>query len=409
MSFTHFIALKYLRSKKSNGFFSFLSWVSFAGIFISVAAFLIIHCVMNGFSTHLRQALTGFNSHVIVSKLGPEINEAALLRELESDPAVKSIQPVVEFHGIIQTSDGSVAGAKVRGMRLTDLKASDTVQKIYFNEEEEGSLKTDAEGVPGVLLGEDLYTRMEFVPGEEERVFLIYPFGDVGPTGEMEPRRREFRVVGVMQTGFYEFDTQYALTDLAPAQKLSGSETEYGDILVTLKSMGGSSAFANQLRERHPELKVETWESRNQRLFHALKLERVGMFLLLSIVTFIASFNILGLMSLLALSKSREMALFYALGLDAQAMQKIFRSLGAFLGLLGTACGFAFGLAVVYWLKAHPLPLPPAYYLDSLPVKVDWRMLLFLSTLAPVFTVLASAWPAYQASRINPAELLKEG
>ncbi|MBI4411546.1 MAG: ABC transporter permease [Deltaproteobacteria bacterium] len=416
MSFETFIALRYLRSKKVTRFLSFLSVISLVGIFISVFSFVVIHSVMNGFSVHLREALVGFDAHmtIIPSPLplppkgggikGEGVSVENWLREQKE---VATVTPVIEFSGIVQTEYGVAGGAKIRGVNPADLAEEPNLEVFFFGDEKYSGLEESGEYPPGLLIGEELYARLRFLPGDEEMVTILYPFGDVGPSGEIEPRRRSFRVLGVFSSGFYDYDTQYAFIDLKEASLLVSQGDKPTRILARMTDIRLTPPLREKLLHAFPKTFVTTWEEQNQRLFAALKFERAGMILLLSIVTFIASFNVFGLMTLLAFTKTRDMALFYALGLDRGKMQAVYRRLGVFLGLLGTALGLLGGLILVGWLKAYPLPLPPAYYLATLPAKVDWRLLVIVMGMSPFFSMLAAWGPAWQASKLNPMEILR--
>lgn len=404
MSFESFIALRYLRSKKSSRTLSILSAVSLIGIFISVFSFFVIHSVMNGFSLHMKKALVGFQAHVRVASTHDSEKDASILQWIKGRKEVAEATPIVEFDGIIRTPDGDSAGAKMRGMAVGDIQNDRRIQITYFMDE---SLDSLTEGpLPGVIVGEDLYTRLKFFPGSTETISLIYPFGDVGPTGEVEPRRRDFRIIGILNTGFYEFDARYLLMGEKAAKELSDKNGPT-DILVQLKPRFDAGHFKEALQGAYPSVVASTWEEKNRRLMKALKLERAGMFLLLSIVTFIASFNVFALMTILSLGKSRETALFYALGAGPVRLKRIFRRVGAFLGILGTAGGLGVGFLLLFYFSRYPLPLPPAYYLDHLPIQIDPKMVVLLLVMAPLFTIVASQLPAGRAAKVKPIAALR--
>lgn len=359
---------------------------------------------MNGFSLHMKKALVGFQSHVRVAGTHDPERDAEILRWIKGRKEVAEVTPILEFDGIIRTAGGDSSGGKMRGMALQDIKADRRIQITYFPDESLDSLEQGL--LPGVILGEDLYTRLKFFPGNSETVSLIYPFGDVGPTGEVEPRRRDFRIIGVLNTGFYEFDARYLLMGQKAAARLSGRE-DHSHFLIQLKPQFAAGKFKEALSGAFPSVDAFTWEERNQRLMKALKLERAGMFLLLSIVTFIASFNVFALMTILALGKSRETALFYALGAGPKRLKRIFRRVGAFLGLFGTAAGLGFGFLLLSYFGRYPLPLPPAYYLDHLPIQIDPKIVVILLIMAPLFTIVASQLPAGRAAKVKPIEALR--
>lgn len=407
MSFESFIALRYLKTKKAYRFLSLLSLISLLGIFISVFSFVVIHSVMNGFSDHLRKALIGFDAHLTVSSAKENDQNQKILSWLQKQRGVLSATPVIEFDAIIKTPYGIAGGAKVRGINKEDLEEDSSLKIYSFQEDELDSFSAPEGEAPLIFIGEELFTRLRFFPGDDELVSLIYPFGDVGPSGEIEPKRREFQIGGILSTGFYDYDTRYVFVDREEAGWLTGEGEGLTKILVRLKPRAKLEVLKQELSQAFPEIQIATWAEQNKRLFSALKLERFGMLLLLSIVTFIACFNVFGLMTLLVLNKSRETAIFYALGSSRNQIRTIFTRLGVFLGVLGTLLGLAGGLLVSYLLQKFPLPLPPAYYLEILPISFDFRMLLLIFFMAPFFAVFASLGPAFQASRLDPMEILR--
>lgn len=402
MSFSTFIALRYLKSRKSSWFLSFMSLVSLGGILISVAGFFVIHSVMNGFSSHLRDALIGFNAHLVIPA-PPTGEQTHQLEEwLNAKRGVENFSRIAEFDGIASSPSGQAAGARIRGVEGGNLEV------YFFAEANWENLKKSDDQLPGVLIGEELYTRLRFYPGDEELLTLIFPFGEVGPTGEVEPRKRNYRVIGIFTTGFYDFDTKTVLVDQTEAHLLSGDRQGLKDrYLVTLRSAEKAIKLKEQILADFPNLKPTTWMEQNNRLFSALKLERSGMILLLSIVALIACFNVLGLMTLLGLAKVRDIALLMALGLNASESEAIFKRIGLCLGGAGSLLGLAIGATVVFLLSRYSLPLPPAYYLDFLPVKVDLKVVLLFGFVVPLMTWLAAWWPARSTSRLNPVEILR--
>jgi len=254
---------------------------------------------MNGFSKYLHEALIGFNAHMVIAGdqgLGTrdqgleaeglkaegagETFEGEVLSWLHEQSEVEGITAVTEFDAIVETVFGVTAGGKIRGIDPKDVEANSNLDIYYFYDETADSLSGSEEQVPGVLLGEELYTRLKFIPGDQEIVSLIFPFGDVGPTGEIEPKRREYRVVGILSTGFYDFDTRYVFVSRKEAKWLSGFKAELNQVHVRLEHEDDSAVLKERFKSQFPQASVTIWEETNRRLFEALKLERVGMFLL---------------------------------------------------------------------------------------------------------------------------------
>lgn len=398
--FEPFIAFRILKTKKEHLFLSALSLICMVAVGLSVAAFLIIHAIMNGFSTHLKKSIIGFNSHVVVSRTVSTTEKPLFIDWLKTQPHVARSYPVVETDGIAQTDADVTVGLKIRGIDLAVLKDQPDIQFFNFQENADDSKKTVE-----VFVGEDLFDRLKLLPEGNQFITLINPLGDVGPTGDLEPRTLRIKVAGIFSTHFYDFDSRYALVTAPQAVKnlLGPPHESWTHWLIQLKNEREAPAFKAALESLDPTIVVTTWMEKNKRLVGALNLERRGMFLLLSLVTLIATFNILSLMALLAMGKTSEMALLEALGATPQTIRRIYLAVGAFLGIFGTIMGAVVGFGVLAFLKVYPLVLPQAYYLDHLPVLIDPATAAILLLMAPVFSVIASVWPAKVGSQLNLA------
>ncbi len=405
MTVATFIALRYLKAKKAYRVLSFFSIIALVGISLSVFSFVVIESVMNGFTSYMKEALIGFNAHVTLS-VPPSVPQDSVISWVRSQKGVESVLSVFDLDGILSNSDETFGGAKIRGIPLDRPLENSHLKITFFGDHTLADLGKKGE-VPGILIGEDLFTRLKFMQGEESLCSLIYPFGDVGPSGEMEPRRRNFKIVGVFSTSFYDYDSHYVFVASSEARKLAGMDASVEKILIRLKHSDAASGMAKKIREHFPATIPVTWGEQNRRLFSALKLEGSGMFLLLSIVTFIACFNILGLVTLLAMNKLREMAVLQSMGATSQEMQKIFLKIGLILGLGGMLIGLVFGAIAVFLLARYPLPLPPAYYLEVLPVQPNLLVIGLFSLMAPAFGWLAALWPARRMSKFNTVDILR--
>lgn len=406
MIFEFFIASRYLRSKNRSGYLSFLALIALGGVFVSVFSFLIIHAVMNGFSTHLKDSLIGFDNHITVSSFKNEEQKKELMTWLHHRKGLLTQEEIVEGDGIIMTGGFDSAGVKIRGIDFKNEEKGtlSRINPLYFTEDDFPEGKGSS---PMVLVGEEIYSRLHLFPGQVEEISLVYPVGDVGPTGEVEPRSRNYQIAGVFSTGFFGVDARYVMMSYPEAQWFTGFDPSSMALHLGMKKLSQVQGMAFALRKKFPELKIETWIEKNRRLFSALKLERGGMFLLLGMVTVIATFNIFALVTLLSMQKLKEVALLRALGLSRNRVTAIFVVSGMFLGIAGSSLGFLFGVGVLHWLENHPWPLPSAYYLDYLPVLLDPKMSIMALMMAPFFAVGASLWPAFKASQCRPHDLLK--
>lgn len=404
MSSTTFIALRYLFAKKKVRFLSLLSLISFLGVMVSVLVFLVVHSVMTGFSDYMYNSIVGFSSHAEVKfSLGDE-NIKKISTYLDAQKEVKSVNQVIELDGILQLGEGNASGVRIRGEDAEELQ---TNIKITRFDESKLSPLVLKDGVSGILLGDELFVRLGLMPGEEISATLVYPLGDIGPTGEVEPRRRFYKIVGVFSSGFYDYDMHYVIAERSEVRKLGG-ESIPEKLLITLNSLDQATEFKKAVLQKFPQTNISTWQEKNKRLFSALQLEKKGMFLLLSLVILMASLTMVGLFTLLFIDKTREIGFLYALGLQLTEARKIFLKMGFILGGFGTLSGFILGGGIVMWLHFHPLPLPPAYYLQELPIKIDFFVWILLFIFTPLIGLIA-AWSGVRRLRfLNPLEVLKE-
>lgn len=399
--FSVFISLRYLFNQRKNGLVFLFGIISLGGIVVTVAAFFIIHSVMNGFSSYLQNSLMGFDAHIQISAINGPAVEADLERSLKSDRRVLEIFPALEFDALLKTTEGIAGGVKVRGQDLDKTLGPDSLQIFTWDED------SPASNLPVIYLGEELYSHLQFLPGSEEKVEVLHPFGDVGPSGEVEPRSRAFKVGGLFRTGFYNYDMQYVLMPLAEAEKLGGGAPATTFVRLKKSSWDQAGKIVAEYKNRYGGHHFVTWAEKNSRLFAALKLEKKGMVLLLVLVIFVASMSLLSLMSVMVMGRLHDVSLLFCLGAGRPRIRAIFLQVGFLMGVLGVVLGLGLGYFGVWLLKTHPLPLPGAYYLEVLPVKVDVLVIFLLLFLTPLLTALASLWPAYRVSEVNPVESLR--
>lgn len=405
------IASRYLFSKKTPLFQKMLVAVALTGMVISVCSFVVIHSVMYGFSSYLRSSLTGFHSHLTVENLDNSKTTHQLLTWLEAEKEVHDAFEVLEFDAIIETESKKIpAGVRVRGMTQKQFEkwqsSSSDIQVNYYEGEESSFLKGSEEDLPGIILGEELLTRLKLYYGFSETLRLINPFGDVGPTGEMEPRLKDFRVIGTLSSGTYDADGRYVFILKDEASFVVGDNKKAQKIQVSLKHPMFVGHFKKKIVQNFSYAKVQTWEELNQRLVKALAHEKIGMFFLLVVVTFLACLNVYSLMTLISIAKLKEAALLRTLGFSQKKLRNLFLKMGFLLGGAGTIIGLVFSALILVFLIYKPIGLPSAYYLQTLPVKVDYLVLLVVSLIAPCFCALVSLGSALKVSRVSPREVM---
>jgi lipoprotein-releasing system permease protein len=397
------------RSHKSSPFMSVsLASVGTWGIAISVFALILIQATMAGFSQDLRTKLLKFSPAIQLKPLSDEYLSGKKHPPIPVDPRITKVLPFLETEVIVHTSDENAQGAKIRGIDAQDKSFLDQLKPEYVENLGPSDLIPKDETLPGVLVGTELAKRLNVIPILTEEIELIYPFGEVDPTGEMRPKVRHFRVIGTFKTGYYDYDNKFIVADLSEARRLVPIEevpTEWG---LWVKNFFETNAVVQSLSQfLKGSFQVEGWGERNQKLFQALRFERLAMFLVLTIMIAIATFNVFSLTMMMVVSKTKEIAVFRALGMERKKVQRIFSGIGLTLGILGSLVGFLLGLGAVLYLRWKPLAVPSSYYLDNLPVKVEPLFILLVLIAAPFLAYLASWYPARRGGRFDIAESLR--
>ena len=389
-----FLGFHYLFSRKSYRGLTLLKVTALTGIMVSVFSFLIIHSVMNGFSNHLKSTLRGFQSDLTIQGLNKD-----QLQKL--GPFIKNQENFIEFEGILQTWDALNYAVHVKGINWNHLERGNL--KIYYFPYIVHSQSKN----PKILIGEELYGRFTQVFGDKNKVTLINPVGVLSPTGELSPTTGVVEIVGIFKAGFYDYDNAYVLME---EKDITGFiEAELNPNKLALWAWPGLSlkTIKEKVLTLCPECRVDTWEEQNQRYRTALNLEKIGMTLLLMMVSVITSLNVFSLVLLSVVSKNRDVAILYCLGAEKGWIARVFVMMGFLLGFLGTLVGLSLALVSIYYLKTYPIFLPSAYYLEFLPIELDVKILFFLLFLVPLVTMVVSLWPSYRVKKMSPIEILR--
>jgi lipoprotein-releasing system permease protein len=396
MSLESFIARRYLSTRRKPPFVSLILVISLLSVSVGVFALIFVLSVMNGFEKDFRGRIRGFKAPVtVVSGSGEDLApQAEAWKRL--DPRIRRAVPYAEGEAVAQTKEGGVLGLRVRGIG----EAPDEARLGRYYESEPFSQKS-------LVIGDELAAALHVHPDFPEDIRIIFPLGDVGPSGELVPRVKEFQPTGVFHSGFYEYDSKYAVVSYAQALGLFGDQARTG-LELWVEPPDAAESVREILRKRvQPGIKIQTWKDANPKLFAAMKLEKIGMFLLLGMLLLIATFNIFGLVSLTVLDKIRDMAVLKAMGLRAGGVLRIFLLKAASIGFFGSVFGGALGLLAVWLLTKYPAPLPTSYYLEHLPVAIETSDVVAVLFLVPLVTTLSALYPAWQAAKVSPVEVLR--
>jgi len=402
-----YLALKFLSGKGRGLLFSWLTYMAILGVAISVAACLVIQACISGLNQDVREKVLSFSSHVVWTLQPGAAFDPSTWDQLAGDSEVSGIMHYVEGEAIIRgEEEDQIEGVRVRGIdpRWGIPRFS---LEVLFNEGEDWKTMAGSEqDSPAIVLGTELIGDLGLVSFMRDPVDLLYPLGEVGPTGDLEPNIRSFHLGGRFHSGYPEYDMKFALVDLESAKRLLGdAATE--QIGVYLRDPFRATAFA----ERHKGIAgvkaVKTWEQLNRNLFHVLKMERTGMGLVLALMILLASFNILSLLIMLVFQRRRDFGVLKALGMSARETGKLLYRAGLWIGISGGGLGVLLGLGIMYLLTKYPIHLPEPYNIDRLPVVWNPWMIALTAAIAVGMSLVATWFPAWQSRRLNAVESLR--
>jgi len=407
VSFEFFVARRYLFSHRKQAFIYVISLMSIIGVALGVAALVVVLGVYNGLTTDMRDKILGANAHGIVLSYIPDAfgKNPGLRDEILHTPGVTGATPFIYTEVMLSSGDG-VKGLMLRGVDprtapgvLSMLKA---IKKGSINGLETG------DGTPGIIIGEELAKHIGL--GMGSRVNLLSPSGEKTTTG-FQPRIRPFEVAGIFKTGMYEYDSSLAFVTLDAARELLGLDPGFlSGIEITVDDVYRADEITKELTDNigNP-FYARSWMDMNANLFAALKLEKIGMFILLIMVVLIGSFSIVATLVMLVMEKTRDIAVMMSMGATRKMIRRIFMYQGTIIGFVGTMLGYALGLTVGYLLKRYQfIKLPEnVYTLDHLPIIITVPDVLIIGGAAMLLCFLSTLYPARQASRLKPADALR--
>ena len=423
MSYEFFISLRYLRAKRKQIFVSVITMISIAGIFLGVAALIIVLAVMNGFETDLRSKILGINAHVMLMEYGGVLHDyEKVAQKVTAQKGVVAATPFIYTQAMIKKGENA-SGVILRGLDLESAFKVINLGKMlegniaYLHEKNRGALKLNPETVntPGVVLGKELVKSLGIFLFDT--VFILSPQGISTPMGMM-PRLKKFLVVGVFDSGFYEYDSTIAFLSLKDAQEFLNMGNLITGLEIKVDNIYQADSIARTLARKlgYPYW-ARHWMEMNKNLFSALRLEKRVMFIILSLIVLVAMFNIITTLIMVVMEKNRDIAVLKSMGATSRSIMKIFVYQGLIIGIIGTLLGSIAGLAVAYNLEGLSLFIEKmfgfkilpgdVYYLSTLPSQVNYGdvAMIILGTL--IISLLATIYPSWRASRLEPAEALR--
>jgi lipoprotein-releasing system permease protein len=405
--FELFIGLRYLKAKRKQTFVSVISFISISGVAIGVMALIIVLGVMTGFSDDLRNKILGAKSHLVISQYGAGItNYREIMEKVEKTKDVVSTTPSI-YSQVMLSSPSNALGVVLKGIDVDSAPKVTNLASI-IKEGNLSDLKGPASsGRPGIILGKELAMILGVFCGDTIKV--ISPFGTMTPGG-MVPRSKEFTVVGIFDSGMYEYDSTLSYISLDNAQHFLNKPGIATGIEVKVKEIYRVKQTSQKIGKKlGVDYRVRDWMEMHKNLYAALKLEKMAMFIILVLIILVAAFNIVGTLIMVVNDKHKDIAILKSMGARSSSIMKIFILEGLIIGLTGTTLGIL-GSSFLAFLQNtyHIIALPPdVYYISHLLIKITPRDLILVVFSAISITLLATIYPSWQASKLDPVEALR--
>ena len=417
MRYPLFIARRYLQTKKRSALVSRITSIAVGGVFVGVMTLVIVLSVINGFETELRQRIVSFNTHVLVFARHADAwaNIDTLTADLREDPDVAAVAPFIRSEALatyelIPGRRTKLAGVIIKGIDLElEAAVSSVIDSIrppitsfdvsYFEDEEE---------TVGIVLGYDLAVDLRV--GLGELIGLITAPATI-TNADVEPREINCRVVGFFNSGMYEFDSKFVYMDINDAARFLDFETGLHGVGIKLHDMYKAREVDGRLQAglSLAHYGTNNWIHMNANLFSYMKIEKILMFLMLTLITLVAAFNLVGMLTMVIMEKRREIGILRSMGASGRGVMSIFMLEGTSIGIAGTLGGLITGYVACLILDRIKLDLPgDVYFIKTLPVLVQWGDIGLVGVSAITICFLATLYPSWEASRMVPVEAIKD-
>jgi lipoprotein-releasing system permease protein len=408
--FEWMLSLRYLGSRRKEGFISVIAGFSFLGISLGVLTLIVVMAVMNGFRTELLGKILGLNGHLLIQPLESPLTDWEQVSDrVAKIPGIRLAAPIVEGQALASSPFNS-AGVLVRGMRASDLVKLGSIDSNI----KQGTLDGFDEG-QGVAIGRRLADQLSLRAGDN--VTLVAPRGAVTPMGTT-PRIKSYKVAAVFEVGMSEYDASLLYMPLTEAQAYFNRAGDVTAIEIYIDNPDRVDRFKDPVTSAaaRPIFMID-WHQRNATFFNALQVERNVMFIILSLIVLVAAFNIISGLTMLVKDKGSDIGILRTMGASQGAIMRVFMITGASIGVSGTLIGFMAAVLIclnieslrrfLSWLTNTDLFSPELYFLSRLPAELDWGETSAVVVMALVLSFLATLYPAWRAARLDPVEALR--
>ena len=407
-----FIGLRYTRAKRRNHFISFISMISMLGIALGVMALITVISVMNGFEKELRERILGMTSHASISGINNQLNDwRGLQSSLSTETSIIGSAPFIQFEAMLNR-ENMVSGAIISGIEPEE---ETSVSEIHEMMLPGGKLSDLKSGEYGIVLGKDLAYSLGVALGQ--KVTVITPQAAVTPAGIL-PRLRRFTVIGLFDSGMYEYDRGTAYVHLHDAARLFKMEDAVTGLRLKLTELFDAPLIAYQLQQKLGfDFWVSDWTKKHANFFRAVNTEKKVMFIILTLIVLVAAFNIVSTLVMLVTDKQSDIAILRTLGLTPGQVMGVFIVQGTLIGFIGTLLGVVGGILLAANVETIVPAIeqmfntkflsPDVYPISELPSELRSRQITFIAVVAFTITLLATLYPAWKASKTHPAEALR--
>ena len=414
MRYEWFIGLRYLKAKRKQTFISIITIISIVGVAVGVMTLIVVLAVMSGFEKTLKEKILGTQAHLVVLKANQQGMDhyEEILKQVQDVKGVVSAAPFI-FNQVMLSSESSVSGVVIKGIdpdlvgKVTELAHNMKAGRLQ-------DLKGESDS-PGIILGAELAKHLGVTLNDAIQV--ISPLGTMTPMGMM-PKMKRFRVVGIFYSGMYEYDNTMAYISLESAQKFFGMGARVTGIEIKSNDIYKVKEIGKEIRQKLGfPFWTKDWMEMNRNLFSALKLEKIAMFIILVLIVLVAALNIISTLIMVVMEKNKDIAILKSMGTPSKGILRIFIIEGGIIGVVGTALGTILGLSIALNLDkivgflenrfGFKIFSPDIYYIEKFPSQVNPMDVGLIIMTAILISLLATLYPSWRASRLDPAEALR--
>jgi len=406
MFFELFFALRYLKTKRKQAFIPVITVISVLSVMVGVMSLIVVLSVMNGFRDDLMSKILGVNSHVLVLNYGGAFKDYEKVgKKVEEVEDVLASTPFIYSQGMINSS-GNVSMAVIRGLdprsvvNVLDIKSMIKTGSL-------ASIDGSADGLPGIIIGNELSRKVKAHPGDT--LVVVSPEGKSTPSGRV-PKTKKYKVVAIFDSGMYDYDSSMAFISLKESQDLLELGDRVTGLEIKVRDVYKADAVAQAIQEKlgYPYW-TRDWKLTNRNLFAMLSLQKTTLFVILSMIVLVGALSIIGTLVMVVMEKKKDIAILRAMGTSARSIMSIFILQGVFVGIVGTLSGLLSGLGICFLLEKYQFITLPAdvYYISALSVQIELVDVFFVALSALIICFFATLYPSWRASKLNPVDAIR--